>query len=400
MGRKGIPDDYEGVREASASSIEIDFYYRGQRCREKIKLAPTPVNKKRAYHHRIAILDAIASGSFDYAVTFPESKKAAQFTRTPGAAVTLEVYLEQWVNGLKGALKASTVEGYEKIIFNQLIPEFGHLFISELSRRHVKAWLATKTETGIKTQRNIISPLRAALNDAVDDELIETNPLEGWKLREKRTVKKVRTTPKINPFNQTERELIINACKDDQFKNLVTFAFWTGLRTSELVGLNWAHVNWHRGSVFIDEALTRAAIKAGVGPEEPKTVAGSREVELLPPAMAALKAQRTWTQTKGAEVFQDPRYQERWDGDKPIREKFWKPTLKRAKVDYRKPYSMRHSFASMALTAGEDIRAIANQLGHEDWTFTARTYAKWIAKDAPKLGAKLCPETGRDQEKI
>jgi len=392
MGSEELPK-YEGIKVASASSIQLDFRYKGQRCREKIKLAPTASNLKRVYHHRIAILDAIERGQFDYAVTFPDSKNAAKFTRTPGAALSLEVYLEDWVNGLKGLLKASTVAGYEKIIFNQLIPHFGDLTVAELSRRHVKAWLQNEKQTAsAKTQRNLLSVLRAALDDAVEDELIETNPLTGWKIRHKRGDKTSAQKAAVVPFNESERDAIIAACKEDQFKHLVTFAFWTGLRTSELVGLNWAHVNLKRQSVFIDEALTLAAIKAGIGAEEPKTVAGSREVHLLPPALDALKRQREITGFKGAEVFQDPRYQERWAGDKPIREKFWKPTLTAADVTYRKPYAMRHTFASMALTAGEDIQAIADMLGHTDWTFTARTYAKWIPKDAPKIGSKLCPE--------
>jgi len=383
---------YEGVSAASASSINISFTYKGQRCREKIKLTPTDENLKKVYHHRCAILDAIARGEFDYAVTFPSSKNKARFAKTPGAVITLETYLENWVTGLTGSLKASTVAGYKKIIFNQLIPQFGDLHVSELSRRHVKEWLATKTDITAKTQGNLISPLREALNDAMDDELIQTNPLAGWKIRRKRTGQKAKAAP-VDPFSSDERAAILEACRDEQFKNLITFAFWTGLRTSELVGLNWSHIDWHRQSVFIDEALTAAAIKDGTGHEDPKTVAGAREVDLLPPALAAIKAQRKFSELKGAEVFQDPRYQERWQGDAPIRKSFWTPALTRAKVRYRKPYTTRHTFASMALMAGEDIRAIARMLGHIDWTFTARTYARFIPNDAPRLGAKLCPAT-------
>ena len=70
MGRDGA-----GVRAVSNSTIEISFPYKGKRCRERVKLKPTPANLNRAKRHRAAILDAIDKGTFDYAVTFPDSPK-------------------------------------------------------------------------------------------------------------------------------------------------------------------------------------------------------------------------------------------------------------------------------------------------------------------------------------
>ena len=70
MGRNS---EWDGVRPRSKTSIEIDFVYKGVRCRERFKLAPTPANLKRVSLHRAAILDGIARGTFDYSVTFPES---------------------------------------------------------------------------------------------------------------------------------------------------------------------------------------------------------------------------------------------------------------------------------------------------------------------------------------
>jgi integrase len=92
MGRK----PRTGVRAVSASSIEISFTYQGKRCREKIKLKPTPANLKRAERHRAAILDAIEKGTFDYATTFPKSTSAPLFSDQPGATITVERFLSDW----------------------------------------------------------------------------------------------------------------------------------------------------------------------------------------------------------------------------------------------------------------------------------------------------------------
>jgi Arm DNA-binding domain len=76
-----------GVRAISGSSIEITFAYRGVRCRERVRLKPTPANLKRAARHRAAVLDAIERNTFDYATTFPDSARRLLFLDRPGEAM-------------------------------------------------------------------------------------------------------------------------------------------------------------------------------------------------------------------------------------------------------------------------------------------------------------------------
>jgi integrase len=75
---------------------------------------------------------------------------------------------------------------------------------------------------------------------------------------------------------------------EGQGRNLIQFAFWSGLRTFELVALEWGDVDRRRGLVCIRRGHTQP----GAAPEEPKTRAGARDVELLPPALAAIKDQK------------------------------------------------------------------------------------------------------------
>lgn len=368
-----------GVRAASASSIEIDFYFRGVRCKERIKLTPTPRNLKYCENLKARIEHEIATGEFDYRTHFPDSKKAALFATQPGDTLTLGRYLEKWLQDVKPFLKASTWGGYRKIIRGQLVPAFGHLTLSEFRRTHVKEWAMARGMTP-KTLGNVVSPLRVALDDAVEDDLIGANPLAGWRIRRRNTGPK---TDKVDPFSIEEREAIL-AALDGQAKNFVQFAFWTGMRTSELVALDWADIDWLRGVIVVSKGLTQAA----KGFESPKTEAGGREVKILGPALTALKAQKAHTFLKGEEVFQNPRTGGRWTGDQPIRKTMWAPALKRAGVRYRNPYQTRHTFASTALMAGEHVMWVSRQLGHKDWTFTARTYSRWIPDNAPEAGKK------------
>lgn len=172
---------YDGVRSRSEKSIEIDFVYRGTRCRETFKLAPTPANLKRVAQHRAVILEAIAHDTFDYAITFPESKNRFKFAERPqSAGLQLEDYLESWILGKKRQLKSSTWDSYNKIVTMLNMTSLGRVLLPELRRTHVKEWCAAQA-TSNKWLSNVQSVLRSALQDALDDDLIETNPLYGWK---------------------------------------------------------------------------------------------------------------------------------------------------------------------------------------------------------------------------
>ena len=171
---------------------------------------------------------------------------------------------------------------------------------------------------------------------------------------------KLRDETAIDPFTPDEIRLICAAC-DGQLRNLVQFGFWTGVRTSELFALRWPDVDWRHGSVRVQRARVRGEIKTT------KTAAGVRDVKLLPPALVALQAQRTHTELLGGEIFHDPRTNAPWSGDHALRSGPWRRALRAAGVRYRYPYQMRHTYASMMLSAGENPAWIARQMGHADW---------------------------------
>lgn len=200
MGRNGT-----GVRAASESSIEITFAYQGKRCRERIALKPSPANLKRAERHRAAILDAIEKGTFDYAATFPNSKRASKFALTPDDAITVETYLCEWLERQGKIVKASTLLDYRKTILNQLIPAFGALRLTDLRRPKLREWCQTLTCSN-KRVGNLLSPLRVALQDALQDELIDSNPLAGWSWQRREAPKR---EDDVDPFDADEQTAIL-----------------------------------------------------------------------------------------------------------------------------------------------------------------------------------------------
>lgn len=362
--------DGRGVKAASESSIEITFTYQGIRCRERIALKPTPVNLKRAEHHRSAIMHAITTDSFDYAKTFPRSTNALKFAKQKGDVAELEAFLEAWLKRQQQHMKASSWDGYRKIIDGKLIPWFGKLKVSELRKKHMREQLEPLVASN-KTMANIQSVLRKALDDAIEEELIDVNPLANWTFSKNEAPSE---NDDIDPFSKDEQAVILEASSEGQGQNFIEFMFWSGMRTSEAVAFDWPDVDWIRGVVMVTRAITQHSKAA----ELTKTAAGRREIKLLEPAMAALKRQKQHTWLKGEEVFQNPRTGERWTGGQAIRKTLWMPILKRCGVRYRYPYQTRHTYASMMLSAGEHPMWVAKQMGHKDWTMIARVYGRWM----------------------
>jgi integrase len=95
----------------------------------------------------------------------------------------------------------------------------------------------------LKTVRNILTPLRNMLDQALNDGLITSNPLDRLVLS-KLVDKKNRTSDwQVDPFDLDEIKAILTEAKE-QARNLFQFAFYGGLRTSELIALEWGDIDW------------------------------------------------------------------------------------------------------------------------------------------------------------
>lgn len=297
--------------------------------------------------------------------------------RGPGSTLLVEEALDAWLARKAPELEHTTQIDYERAIRLTLRPQFGRTPLRALTRLAVKAWIAEHPELTAKRLNNVLSPLRQMLAEALDDGLIDADPLLGLRIRRRREA----TKDDIDPFTPEEIRLIL-ATATGQFRNLCQFDFFSGLRTSELIALRWDDVDLASGHVRIRAAFVRGKRKST------KTVTGTRTVELIAPALEALQAQREHTFLAGAAVFHNPLTNAPWYSDKSIREHNWRHVLKRAGIRYRYPYQMRHTFASMLLSAGENIMWVAKQMGHKDPTITARRYARWIPSVHPDAGDK------------
>jgi integrase len=225
-------DRRQGVRPKSGTGIEIDFYYQGKRCRETIKLVPTNANLMYAANKRAAILHEIALGKFNYAEHFPRSRHATTLGKL--TSKTVGEALEDFLRNTRRRYEASTIRGYTSAIYFHLIPAFGDKLICKLSTKDINDWM-NGLLVSAKRINNVLIPLRLVLDDAYRDGLIDINPADRIRNIPHRY-------PEPKPFNPEEMRLILENC-DPHSLNLFQFAFWSGLRTSELIALEWDDID-------------------------------------------------------------------------------------------------------------------------------------------------------------
>jgi integrase len=325
-------------------------------------LKPTPANL--AYARRLAaeIRQKVALGTFSMLEYFPANGNA-------GAPLTVAAWLDTWLAAQR--VEHSTRAGYSSAV-KFWKAAFGHKSLRALMHSDILGALAARPELSGKTVNNYADVLHQAMALAVRDKLLHEDPSAGlpratWQ----------RDPP--DPFTLEETERIIAALPD---LPLVEFWFFTGMRTSEIAGLHWSSVDLASGYVRVQEALVR-------GQEKDRTKTGvSRDVLLNSRAMVALQRQRGLSQLAGEHVWIDPRYGTPWTEERAFRRSYWTPTLRRLGIRYRRPYNMRHTYATMMLMAGRTPAWCAGQLGHSVEVFL-RTYARWLggAQDAREVAA-------------
>lgn len=360
MGRSGID-----IRE---KSIRVTFTFNGKQERPTLMMngmpmVPSPANIKYAERLSAEIKEKIRLGLFSMAEYFPAGGDTQQVT-------TVGTTLDSWLSAQR--IEESTRAGYSSGIRfwkEQKVDEIrlGDRGVRALRTSHIMTAIANRPDLSGKTINNYVQVLREAMELARRDGEIKVNPAAELK-----PAKHQKAPP--DPFTKEEADKITSDIKTkqpDQVGNFVEFWMWTGLRTSEIFGLRWENVDLASGSVLVAEAVVR-----GIKKDNTKTNT-TRTVKLNSIALAAIQRQRSHTQVAGVSVFLDPRYATSWVDERAFRRSFWTPTLKRLGIRYRRPYNMRHTYATIMLMAGMNHAFCAKQLGHSIEMFQ-RTYSKWI----------------------
>lgn len=363
------------------NSIRVTYTVDGKQQRKTLKLSggqpmpPTPANIKHAERLVAEIKEKIRLGLYRPGDYFPDES-------TDLSLNTLEQIFDHWSKTKR--IADTTKDGYRSAknfwcgahYEDDSDKVLGDLPVEKLLKSHILSVIAERDDISGKTISNYLGPLREALALAVEEKGLKKNVASDVEAPDW-------NAPEPDPLQDFEIESVIqHAAKKypEPVYNLIEFWSWTGLRTAEIFGLRWDSVDLETGYFRVKESLIR-------GKKKDSTKTGVvRDVKLNTRAMAALLRQRKHTHLEGEYVFKDPRYDQPWTDERAFRRSYWTPALKFLGIRYRRPYNMRHTYATAMLMADMNHSFCAKQLGHSVEMFQ-RTYTKWI--DGPQNAIQM-----------
>ncbi|MEV5446866.1 tyrosine-type recombinase/integrase [Streptomyces sp. NPDC052644] len=318
------------------------------------------------------------------------------------AGWTVERWLRHWLD-TRTKIRPTTRFHYTRDVDTVLIPRLGRYRLADLDApllRTAFAQIAATTNSkgrppSASAMQHLRTTLRAALNLAVRDGLIDCNPARHIEVSGyQQPHAKVWTDARVEQWVRTGDRPPVAVWTADQLAEFLgdvtddsLFAFWwltalRGLRRGEMCGLRWADVNLDQGVLTIERNRTTAGYTIVEG--DPKTPAGRRAVALDKRTVQVLRAHRrrqldqktaaaengkAWTDT--AYVFT------RADG-LPINPNYattrFRKLVQRAGLPPVRLHDLRHGAASLAHQAGADLKTLQDLLGHSSIVITADTY--------------------------
>ena len=315
---------------------------------------------------------------------------------------TLDEYAALSFVQQRGNRRFYTTDMYKRQYRDFIAPIFGSRKIDEIKVGEIKDWYGYLIEE-VNTHKyasNLRTVFSTILSDAMEDEYLDKNVVKNARFPRKDKFRNI-GSDEIDPFTLEEvKTLIKNAT--GQFKNLITYQFFTGTRPGEMIGLKWEDINFESKTIHIQRTRQPVTNPKTESKElGPPKGGESRRVTMLPIVEEALREQFKLTGLKEIGfVFLTIHGKPYMDTD-GLRKRQWVNLLKRCLIDDRIFYQTRHTFASIFLSEGEDIAWISKvMLGHTKIETTLRYYAKYIKGREVVRGQFLLDErTNNVQEK-
>ena len=297
---------------------------------------------------------------------------------TKAGKYTVGEWMEVWFQDYaKIKVRPSSHQTYQGYIHNHIRPNIGDIPLEKLTSLDLQKFYKKLLAQGrvdrveakgqpkglsAKTVRNIHQILSSALKLAQEQRLILTNPAEGCALpRVEHQEMKTLTTVQLASFFREARESGVF--------ELYYLELATGLRRGELLGLKWEDVDLERGDLRVRRQVSR--INGEVVEAPLKTKNAYRTLPLAEDTVSVLREQRRKV-GNSPWVFPSP-------NGGPISPDsvlhMLHRVLKRAGLPKVRFHDLRHTFATLALQNGVDVKTVSGMLGHFSAGFTLDTYA-------------------------
>lgn len=276
----------------------------------------------------------------------------------------------------KPTIRPTTQAGYEKRIYLHIIPEIGKIPLDRLTQTDLQQFYARIKKTGRlqyvekfgsglsdRMVRAVHASCRSALERAVKDKLIPKNPAIGCKLPPKKA-------REMQILCKDELRRFLLQAKEDGFYELFLLDLATGMRRGELLGLQWGDLNFKTGELHIHRQVYCVNGKLTIS--KPKTKSSNRVI-ILPRSVVGVLAAYKKT-VKSRWMFPSPVIEDQPRNPSTIYKRM-QITLERAGCKKVRFHDLRHTFATMALENGMDVKTLSATIGHVSATTTLDIYS-------------------------
>lgn len=314
-------------------------------------------------------------------------------TAVPRGSLTVGAWLAEWAAGLEVERAPATARAYRHIVKHIRVSAIAALRLSDLRPTHVAAleaaWLTSGGREGRPLGRRTVQQrhavLHSALTDAVAAGLLGTNP--ATRKKRTRTRGGARRPSELAVWTAPHVRAFLAHPSLSRDVGLWTVALGTGMRRAELLGLAWADVDLDAARVRV----WRGRVIADGGPrtqEDVKTASSSRELSLDPYLIAALRRHRSAQHAErlaAGPVWQDTGYVFTDPEGLPLHPNTvsarWARAVKAAGLPGIRLHDARHTYATLALSAGVPLLVVSRRLGHATLAITSDLYGHVLRSD-------------------
>ena len=287
----------------------------------------------------------------------------------------LDVWFEYYA---KVKVRPSSHKTYQGYIKNHIKPHIGNIPLTKLTTLDLQVMyqeLLTKGRVdriesqhqpkglSAKTVRNLNQIISSAMKLAIQQKLISSNPADGCALP-RIEHKEMKTLP------ADQLAAFLNEAKRTGTFELYYIDLATGLRRGELLGLKWQDVDLDSGVIHVRRQVGRIDGKVQEAPL--KTKNAYRNISIGADAISILREKKKQDGGRSEYVFPSPTGGP-MSPDSVL--KMLHRVLERAGLPELRFHDLRHTFATLALQNGVDIKTVSGMLGHFSAGFTLDTYA-------------------------
>ena len=306
---------------------------------------------------------------------------------------TVAAWLRTWFElYAKPHIRPSTMNYYHRNIEQHVAPAIGDIPLNKLTTRDLQKLyndlqsngrlrkVQKKEKPGLSnsTVRGIHMMLHNALDRAMKEKLILSNPTENCIIPkiEKQEMKILRPDPISSYLNAAERR---NALP------MFYLELVSGLRKGELTALLWSDLDIQNRTISVSKQYVKNP-NGELALTRPKTETSVRKVSIPQEAVDLLISEHD-KHPDNPYMFPSPITGEMYYPDSIVN--LHKKILKDAGLPHIRFHDLRHTFATLALQNGVDVKTVSSMLGHYDAGFTLRTYTHATRQMQQKAAEKM-----------